>query len=262
MDTNLFNDDEWLDKYINLIESNLTQEKIIYKTQEHHIIPKSIYVDNSPENLINLLYPIHILAHYYLMMAANNDDTWLNNYLAVKFCLNGYQTDQVTDDWILNNLPYYLESYERSKQLSTRRWKEAFGKRVHINNGIVDKRVKVDDLFLWVDSGWILGRIPDKKYGHNQAGINNGHYGVYKYTNGIDYINCKPEDVPDGYYRTNPEREHIKNIRCVETGKIYKSMRLAAKETGVSRDHISKMCKGILNRTFREVNLHFEFVED
>jgi len=259
--TNCFFDNEWLSKYNSLIIKNLNQKKIKFKTQKHHIIPRSIYVDNSDANLVNLLYPEHILAHYYLMKAANNNDTWLDNYLAVKFCLNGYQTDAVTDDWIIENIPDFINDYERAMILGIEKWKNSFGKRYHINNGIKEKRVKSEDLSFWLELGWQLGRIPNKKYGHNQSGKNNGHYGIYKYTNGVDYINCKPEDAPPGYYRTNPELEHFKKIECVETGKIYKSMRSAEKDTGIRRDLISKMCNGLSFRTFKEVDLHFKFAE-
>lgn len=105
------------------------------------------------------------------------------------------------------------------------------------------------------------GRIPDKKFGHNQSGVNNGHYGIYKYTNGVEFINCKSEDVPEGFYRTNPESEHIKKIECIETGVIYRSMRAAEKDTGVNRDQISKMCKGTLKNPIKKPAYSFRFAE-
>ena len=43
--------------------------------------------------------------------------------------------------------------------------------------------------------------------GHNQKGENNGNYGKYKYTNGIDSIRCKPGDEPEGYYSMNEWRK-------------------------------------------------------
>lgn len=47
-----------------------------FKTQLHHIIPRKYYtynkleINNSRENLVNLLYKDHILAHYYLALCA------------------------------------------------------------------------------------------------------------------------------------------------------------------------------------------------
>lgn len=74
--TNLFEDNEWLDLYCELILNNLNTKKEKFKTNVHHIIPRCYYkhnnleVDNSKENLVNLLYKDHILAHYYLCKCA------------------------------------------------------------------------------------------------------------------------------------------------------------------------------------------------
>ena len=74
LSTNLFINNEWLDKYCELIEINENTKKEKYKTQSHHIVPKCCYkylflkIDNSKENRVNLLYKDHILAHYYLCL--------------------------------------------------------------------------------------------------------------------------------------------------------------------------------------------------
>lgn len=70
----VFVNNEYLDQYCDLIVFNQNQEKLKYKTQAHHIIPKcyfvfnSLDIDNSKENLVNLFYKDHILAHYYLCL--------------------------------------------------------------------------------------------------------------------------------------------------------------------------------------------------
>ena len=70
---------EYLDKYVDLIQSNLNKEGIPGKTQKHHIIPASYYklknmsVNNSDQNLVNLIYKDHILAHYYLALCTQGD---------------------------------------------------------------------------------------------------------------------------------------------------------------------------------------------
>ena len=72
--TKCFIDNEYLDKYCELIELNKDTKKEKYKTQIHHIIPKCYYelnnleIDNSKENLVNLLYKDHFLSHYYLAL--------------------------------------------------------------------------------------------------------------------------------------------------------------------------------------------------
>ena len=67
----IFEDNEWLDKYCELVseekEKNLDEPK-----QIHHILPKHYYkrlgipVDNSSENTVELSLNQHILAHYFL----------------------------------------------------------------------------------------------------------------------------------------------------------------------------------------------------
>lgn len=82
-------DNEYLDKYVDLIESNHDREREKFKTQRHHIIPKYYYksvneaVDNSKDNLVNLLYSEHIVAHSYLMMCSFNHKFAINNCCAI-----------------------------------------------------------------------------------------------------------------------------------------------------------------------------------
>ena len=62
---------EYLNEYLNLLESNKTVHEPFH-TEKHHIIPRSYFklhnleIDNSSDNLIDLTYGDHILAHYYL----------------------------------------------------------------------------------------------------------------------------------------------------------------------------------------------------
>lgn len=74
LDTEQFEINEYFEEYLTLIVSNESTQKEKYKTNKHHIIPKCYFenlnleVDNSPENLVNLLYVNHIIAHYYLSL--------------------------------------------------------------------------------------------------------------------------------------------------------------------------------------------------
>ena len=83
---NIFEDNQFLDEYCNLILLNLTKEKIKYKTQRHHFIPVCyykytyklsredaiIYSEQHNNFCVNLLYTDHILAHYYLCLAVKD----------------------------------------------------------------------------------------------------------------------------------------------------------------------------------------------
>lgn len=116
---NIVEDNEYLDKYCELIETNKDTKRIKGKTHKHHIIPKSYYkinglsVDNSPNNLVNLLFKEHILAHYYLALCASNIDFKYANELAFGYLTNNdkYPIKDNEKD-ILINLPYYQTLYE------------------------------------------------------------------------------------------------------------------------------------------------------
>lgn len=92
LNTGTVTENEFLDKYINLIEANTKAETFI--TQCHHIIPKYVYVynsdevDNSATNLVNLKYSDHLLAHYYLMKCASTTRYELANANAIFKSIN------------------------------------------------------------------------------------------------------------------------------------------------------------------------------
>ena len=85
---NIFEDNQFLDEYCNLILLNLTKEKIKYKTQRHHFIPVCyykytyklsrkdaiIYSEQHNNFCVNLLYTDHILARYYLCLAVKDHE--------------------------------------------------------------------------------------------------------------------------------------------------------------------------------------------
>ena len=79
LNTNYFIDNEYLDKYCELVKQNEFTKKQENKTNNHHILPKSYFkmlglpVDNSPENLVHVLYKDHIIIHYYLCLCAKGN---------------------------------------------------------------------------------------------------------------------------------------------------------------------------------------------
>ena len=84
-------DNEYLDKYCELIEANRNTKKEKFKTQRHHIIPKHYYtlnglkVDNSKENFVNLLYKYHFIAHLLLSMCSSTEEYFFNNFMALSY---------------------------------------------------------------------------------------------------------------------------------------------------------------------------------
>ena len=117
-------DNEYLDKYCELIESNRDTKREKFKTQRHHIIPRYYYkynkleVDNSKENIVNLLYKDHILAHYYLCMCSISDYYAYMNYISVYRIVNEDVKDNILFKDVLSNLEEYQKIYEYGKELS------------------------------------------------------------------------------------------------------------------------------------------------
>lgn len=80
LNTNCFENNEFLEQYCKLIIANLNTQRIKSVTQSHHIIPKSLYKvlklksNNTKKNKVNLLFKDHILAHYYLSLCSSNTE--------------------------------------------------------------------------------------------------------------------------------------------------------------------------------------------
>lgn len=100
LNTNYFIDNDYLDKYCELIVNNLKTEKIINETERHHILPKSYFkiieskIDNSSSNTINLKFQYHILAHYFLVLSTMGK---LNNCMMGAFYFLTYRLSTNSD---------------------------------------------------------------------------------------------------------------------------------------------------------------------
>ncbi len=100
LDLKIVVDNEYLDKYVEIIFNNLDTKKEKYKTQKHHIIPKCYYrhekmnIDNSSNNLVNLYYKDHVLSHYFLFMCAST--SWFKsfNYDSIRYVINSSYTEK------------------------------------------------------------------------------------------------------------------------------------------------------------------------
>ena len=134
-------DNEWLDKYLEVIEANLETKKSKKSTQAHHAIPVNSYWNsinsyNRKEALkaakadtvnfeVNLLYKDHLLIHSYLTLCTE---------------LNSVQA-----------------KYEAQAEL--RRSKSFTGKHFMNKDGIVIL-VDSDDILTKLEAGWLPGKKP------------------------------------------------------------------------------------------------------
>ena len=118
----VFENNEYLDKYVSLVQSNIYTEKQRFKTQRHHIIPRCFYkyrdlkVDNSDKNLVNLMFKDHILAHCYIVMASKENEFKYHNRCALYKLIN--HRDFSSDRQHLKSMEEVQQAYENSRKIA------------------------------------------------------------------------------------------------------------------------------------------------
>lgn len=111
-------DNEYLDKYCELIIKNKNTQYLKGKTHNHHIIPvfyfkiNKLKIDNSPNNLVTLFRKEHALAHYYLFKSSKNNIISNYNYFALEYILpKNIKINKITDKDFLELIKDY-NNYE------------------------------------------------------------------------------------------------------------------------------------------------------
>ena len=111
-----FVDNQYLDKYVQLVERNARTPMRRGLTNRHHIIPKVWFtlngkeVDNNPSNLVTLNYREHNLAHYYLCLCTKGKLLYANE-LALE-CLKSRKKLGEQNRQLIEGLPLYNIIYK------------------------------------------------------------------------------------------------------------------------------------------------------
>ena len=120
--TGIFYDCPELDDYISLVSTNMSREPETAKTQKHHIIPvcyykqQNINVDNTQDNLVNLLMSDHLRAHCYLLLCSNDKLFKANMFYAICFITgNNISTDEDVVKLLSEDLSIYQKAYEEGR---------------------------------------------------------------------------------------------------------------------------------------------------
>ena len=211
--TNVFVDNEYLDKYIDLVTTHGVAKREKYSTQKHHILPVAYFkhenlpVDNSASNKVLLTYKDHILAHYYLSFCTQS---WLRGKTASAFViLTDMKTYNNEEDLKLDldrlEEVYKLSSEHRAHNSSIvnkgRPGNGLLGK-VFINNGDICKCVPPEEVSLWEEQGFVRGRITSDKARKN---LSEWQLGRPKY----------------GLQGKTKTKEHRNNLSKANLGKVY-----------------------------------------
>ena len=178
---NLCIDNEWLQKYVDLIFNNIETKRVKYETQKHHFIPIYYYKWLNNDNLnkkrkelekisstdknnfiVNLKYTDHILAHYYLALCAKKDLDLCANIKTISYirCNKFKKLTCCTDvksslDDFINNLEFYNDLYTKAILKKTI-FNKGIKKKCVSRDG-VNKRIPLDEVEEYLQNGWKLG---------------------------------------------------------------------------------------------------------
>lgn len=217
-------DNIWLNEYIALITLNLNNEIIKGETQRHHIIPKFYYtlkqlpINNLTENLVNLSYRDHVLAHYYLARCGKGEFK-KRNCLAFINMTNYKQKVTKENKELFISLDAYKELLEIKKSFMVsyslgRKWTEEQRKRRSIaytgpgNNRYGTHHTEETKRKIGaVHKGKYVSPETRQKIGEKKQKDSIGRIWI---TNGIINKFIKREEYNDKYkYNSNWELGHI-----------------------------------------------------
>lgn len=165
----LVDDNEFLDKYVELINARALSNRIKFETEGHHIVPAFYYrsvnlaVDSSVENIAILYNKDHILAHLFLALCASSKyaDAAANSACRVVTGHEGNYSDVESAIDLLD--------FELLQQISEQR-KHAIAQLaklrkpnkglIWINNDIENKMIDPRELEHYTAAGFKKGRMP------------------------------------------------------------------------------------------------------
>lgn len=177
-------DNEWFDKYSNIINNGLLTYKKYY--QKHHIIPKNYYkynnmsVDNSKNNVIYLKIVDHVLAHYYLILCAKQEWFKISNVIAFIHMTNEYDMS-IGEQELIKKLDNYEKIYKQyvDNQSEKARLRiginSTTGGRIAIYNENLKKTkfIRKEDLNYYMSIGYRLGGHPMSEDAKKKIGKSN-----------------------------------------------------------------------------------------
>ena len=182
LETDKVIDNEWLDKYVELIESNRNRKLERCKTQSHHIVPECCFYkrglkeNNSKECKVNLLYIDHVFAHFYLYKCSKDKNFSYANAYSIFMLLKLVDLDKINsiDDIELINKDKLQSMYQEclveiSKACGNRfkgkhQSKEHIAKRVLKNTGQTRSEETKNKM-----SAWQKGKPKSEKARENMS---------------------------------------------------------------------------------------------
>lgn len=290
LQTGLVEDNEYLDLYEQLINNNLLTTKEKFKTHLHHSIPCACYKSRAEANKdttnlkVNLLFKDHILAHYYLCLCAKDSLFRYKMIAAIEFTLGKSKNVSHTEivlamkEWLLNDT-VFQKAYEEYAQLrylrlNTSEAREKARQKMLGHPTSEETRRKISE----ANRGRKVSAETRQKLSISSKGRaawnkglqanNAGKKCVYK-PDTLELLYVDPSELAsyenNGWITGNPKsgRKNGKGtrdrkVRCIDTGKIFNSLKDAATSVGIGSTAIHQCLKG---KSKTAGGYHWEYVE-
>ena len=266
--TGAFTENEYLQKYVELIHCNLATKKETSKTQQHHILPKCYFkfigkpCDNAKTNLVNLLYVDHARAHFYLSLCLTDKTLAGKNALVLKYILNQVQQKQYTsieDLLATDELQQYYEVYgsyinsnEYKQKKSAQAKKQFKDGYICITNCTINHTVSKTDI-TWLERfpGFWVGRTMTESTRKRLS--ESGKLAYEKYTS-----EQKRRIVERLRECTTDTARHCHRVYCVDLDKTFETIKEALAFVGNTGDIIN-CCIG---NQLKAANHFWAYAED
>ena len=290
-DLNLdFANSSWFNSYKLLIKNNQSTEDY---SEKHHIIPRCYFkyynlpIDNSKNNIIQLSYFNHVLAHYYLYKACSNFqlkcklakallltmnklDIKSNNFNAIDAFLD---TNLVP---ILNELPKIkIAANKENKKNLLNIWQKPDIRAKILSTWTTERRQYIGKVLgdwnrenlckevICIETGIIYKSILEaaktlsvKNHISMCCKNPNRTCGGYHWA----YANDKKMIEILSKFENKPKKNSTpKKIYCIELDKIFESGEAASRATGVRSCHIRECCRGLLKSAGK---LHWRYINE
>lgn len=217
----LFEDNEWFNKYVDLVTLNKDTKREKYKTQIHHIIPRCYYkiigekINNNKDNLVNLQYKDHVLAHYYLTQCTTTNT---KTQLTTSFILMSFYTK--IEDFDVKNLDKYDElylkvlNYLNNPELIKKRSEKCKKPVICIEEQIIFDSVADA-------SKWCNGDVGGSIKGKNQKTAGGYHWAYLNDIETQQQLFNFIGNTPQGNYKYLNQILKDKKILCIETQELF-----------------------------------------
>ena len=148
-------------KLYNLLITRAKERSLNEEIEKHHIIPRCMNGTDEPENIANLTYREHFLAHWILVKM--HPDNRKLMYAFNSFCRShekaGRRFTSHLYEYARRRLVDYMKNADKlNPQFQQKRITSTIGK-VWMNNGIESIRVLPDVIEIFEDDGYQKGRL-------------------------------------------------------------------------------------------------------